>query len=240
MQMKLKILLVVCALLVVACSADGEQSELVTAQAAAATTAAEVVDPPDISALGDDSDERQPEVKAPESEVDAEASEMRAAIDDLKAAMAELAAAAGEWDEILVDPMMIVCGAETVLADFLDAFMASSVVIDSALGTEDPLVVEYYAAVDASSRYYSPTEAEIEAGMTRVYAAVDALAADERTADVDWTAVRSAYAAIEEVAYCMAEEIPVAASLLSQEALCRAAGYKWTNPDTTTGNFCME
>lgn len=237
MQMKLKILLVVCALLVVACSADGEQSELVTAQAAAA----EVVDPPDVSALGDDSDERQPEVKAPESEVDAEASEMEAAIDDLKAAMAELAAVVGEWDENQVDPMMIACGAETVLADFLDAFTASSVVIDSALGTEDPLVVEYYAAIVASSGYsssgyYIPTEAD----MARIYAAIGALAADERTADVDWTAVRSAYAAIEEVDYCVAEGIPVAASLLSQETLCRAAGYEWTNPDTTTGNFCTE
>lgn len=263
MQMKLKIALVVWALMVVACSADDEQSELVTVQTATLTTAAppttstpamtaaEVVDPPDISALGDDSDERQLEAQASESEVDAERPEIEAVIDDLKAGMeaemADLEAAASELDEILADPLMSACGAEAVLVDFLDAFIASSIVINFALGADDPLVVEYNAAVAASGDDI-PTEAD----MARIYAAIDALAADERTADVDWTAVTSAFAAVEELIDCMArlepesttadpesaEEVPADASLYIHEALCRAAGYEWTNPDATTGTFC--
>jgi len=260
-QIKLKIALVICALIMVACSANDGQSEFVTVQAAtpttaappttsaSTTTAAEVVDPPDIPALDDDSDERQPEVNALEPEVDAGASEMEAAIDDLKAEMAELAAAVEVWDEILGDPLMVACGAKAVLVDFLDAFIASLVVIDSALGAEDPLVVEYYAAVDASIDY-TPTDAD----MSRIYAAIDALAADERTADVDWNAVKSAFAAVEELIDCMVrlepsltttgpesvEGISTDASLFTHEALCRAAGYEWTNPDATTGTFCTE
>ena len=215
--------------MMVACSADDEQFELVTVQAdapttaaqpttpASTTTAAEVVDPPDLSALGDDSDERQ--------------------------------TAARELDEILTDPLMDACGAEAVSADFLDAFTTSSVVIDSALGAEDPLVIEYYAAVETPS-YDIPTEAE----MVRVYAAIDALVADERTADVDWNAVKSAFAAVEELIDCMVhlepaltatgpepvEGVLTDASLYTHEALCRAAGYEWTNPDATTGTFCTE
>ena len=260
---KLEISLVVCALMMVACSADDEQSELVTVQAAApttavppttsasTTTAAEVVDPPDIPALDDDSNERQPEVNAPESEADAEESEMEAVIDDLKAdleaELIDLEAAARGLDEILADSLMGACGAEAVLTDFLDAFIEASIVINFALGADDPLVVEYNAAV-AMSGEDIPTEAD----MARIYAAIDALAADERTADVDWNAVRSAYAAAEELIDCMArvglaptttdpesaEEVPAAASLYIHEALCRAAGYEWTNPDATTGTFC--
>ena len=262
---KLRISLAVCVLMVAACSADGEESELVTVQAAAPTTAAppttsastttavEVIDPPDVSVLGDDSDERQAEVKASESEVDAEGPEMEAVIDDLKAdleaEMIDLEAAARGLDEILADSLMGTCGAESVLTDFLDAFIEASIVIDFALGADDPLVVEYNAAV-AMSGDEIPTEAD----MARIYAAIDALAADERTADVDWNAVRSAYAAAEELIDCMArlepvptttdpesaEEVPAAASLYMHEALCRAAGYEWTNPDTTTGTFCTE
>lgn len=261
---KLRISLAVCVLMVAACSADGEESELVTVQAAAPTTAAlpttpasttvaEVVDPPDVSALGDDSDERQPEVKASESEVDAEGFEMETAIDDLKAdlgaEMIDLEAAAREVEEILADPLMGACGAEAVLTDFLTAFIEASIVINVTLGAEDPLVVEYNAALAAPGDDI-PTEAD----MARIYAAIDALAADERTADVDWHAVRSAYAAAEELIDCMArvglaptttdpesaEEVPAAASLYIHEALCRAAGYEWTNPDTTTGTFCTE
>jgi len=253
-HMKLKISLVVCVLMVVACSANDEQSELVTVQAAtpttpASTTAAEVVDPPDIPALKDDSDERQPEVDALEPEADAGAAETEAAIDDLKAEVAELEAAMGEWDDILADPLMVACGAEAVLVDFVNAFIASSVVIDFALGAEDPLVIEYYATVEAFSDYIST-----EANMSRIYAAIDALTADERTIDMDWTAVRSAFAAVEEFIDCMArsesapttagpesaEGVPTDASLYIHEALCRAAGYEWTNPDTTTGTFCTE
>lgn len=259
---KLKISLVFWALMVAACSADGEESELVTVQVAApttaalpttpaSTTAAEVIDPPDVSALGDDSDERQAEVKASESEVDAEESEMEAVIDDLKAdleaELIDLEAAARGLDEILADSLMGTCGAESVLTDFLDAFIEASIIINFALGADDPLVVEYNAAV-AMSGDDIPTEAD----MARIYAAIDALAADERTADVDWNAVRSAYAAAEELIDCMArvglaptttdpesaEEVPAAASLYIHEALCRAAGYEWTNPDTTTGTFC--
>lgn len=259
-----RISLAVCVLMVAACSTDGEESELVTVQAAAPTTAAlpttpasttvaEVVDPPDVSALDDDSDERQPEVKASESEVDAEGFEMETAIDDLKAdlgaEMIDLEAAAGELEEILADPLMGACGAEAVLTDFLTAFIEASIVINVTLGAEDPLVVEYNAALAAPGDDI-PTEAD----MARIYAAIDALAADERTADVDWNAVRSAYAAAEELIDCMArlglaptttdpesaEEVPAAASLYIHEALCRAAGYEWTNPDTTTGTFCTE
>lgn len=258
MHTKLEISLVVCALMMVACSADGEQSEFVTVQAAtpttaappttsaSTTTAAEVVDPPDIPALDDDSNERQPEVNAPESEADAEESEMEAAIEDLEAEMADLEAAARELDEILADPLMGACGAETVLVDFLDAFIASSIVINFALGAEDPLVAEYNAAVAASGDDI-PTEAD----MARIYAAIDALAADERTADVDWTAVKSAYESVVELIDCIAPldpapitadlesaEVPTDASLYIHEALCRAAGYRWTNPDATTGTFC--
>ena len=251
--------------MVAACSADGEQSELVTVQAAAPTTAAppttsvpittavEVIDPPDIFVLGDDSDERQAEVKASESEVDAEGPEMETAIDDLKAdlgaEMIDLEAAARELEEILADPLMGTCGAEAALTDFLTAFIEASIVINFALDADDPLVVEYNAAV-AMSGDDIPTEAD----MARIYAAIDALAADERTADVDWNAVRSAYAAAEELIDCMArlrpastttdpesaEEVPAAASLYIHEALCRAAGYEWTSPDTTTGTFCTE
>lgn len=265
MHTKLKISLVFCVLMVAACSADGEESELVTVQAAAPTTAAlpttpastttavEVIDPPDIFALGDDSDERQAEVKASESEVDAEESEMEAVIDDLKAdleaELIDLEAAARGLDEILADSLMGTCGAESVLTDFLDAFIEASIVINFALGADDPLVAEYNAAV-AMSGDDIPSEAD----MARIYAAIDALAADERTADVDWNAVRSAYAAAEELIDCMArlglaptttdpesaEEVPAAASLYMHEALCRAAGYEWTNPDTTTGTFCTE
>ena len=261
---KLRISLAVCVLMVAACSADGEESELVTVQAAAPTTAdlpttpalttvAEVVDPPDVSAIDDDSDKRQPEVKASESEVDAEGFEMETAIDDLKAdlgaEMIDLEAAAREVEEILADPLMGACGAEAVLTDFLTAFIEASIVINVTLGAEDPLVVEYNAALAAPGDDI-PTEAD----MARIYAAIDALAADERTADVDWHAVRSAYAAAEELVDCMArlepasttadpesaEEVPAAASLYIHEALCRAAGYEWTNPDTTTGTFCTE
>ena len=246
-------------MMVMACSDDGEQFELVTVQAisptaaASPTTAAEVIDPPDISALGDDSDERQTEMKVSESEVDAEGSETEAAIDelkaDLKAEVADVEALARELDEILADPLIDTCGPEAILVDSLDALITASVVINFALGTEDPLVVEYNAAVAASGDDI-PTEAD----MARIYAAIDALAADERTADVDWTAVRSAFAAVDELIDCIAplepvpttaepeyvEESPRDASMYIHEALCRAAGYEWTNPDTTTGTFCTE
>ena len=165
--------------------------------------------------------------------------------------MAEVAAR--EFDEILADPIMGVCGAEAVLVEFLDVFIAASVVIYFALGAEDPLVVEYSAAFAVPGDGI-PTEAE----MARIYAAIDALAADERTADVDWTAVRSAFAAVDELIDCIGrlepapttaepesvpesvEKLPMAASVYIHEALCRAAGYEWTNPDTTTGTFCTE
>ena len=259
MYTKLRVSLAVCALMVMACSGDGGQSELVTVRAIAPTTAAlpttaaEAIDSPDISALGDDSDERQAEVKASESEIGTGESEMEAAIDDLKAdlgaEMADLEVAARELDEILADPMMSACGAEAVFVEFLDAFIAASITIYFALGAEDPLVVEYNAAFAAPGDGI-PTEAE----MARIYAAIDALAADERTADVDWTAVRSAFAAVDELIDCIealepaptttepesVEELPMAASVYIHEALCRAAGYEWTNPDTTTGTFCTE
>lgn len=207
-QMKLKVALMVCALIVVACSANDEQSELVTVQAATPTTAAlpttsasatavEVVGPPDI----------------------------------------------------LTDSLMDACGFEAVSADIIDAYTTSSVIINSALGVDDPLVIEYYAALE-TTRYVIPTEAE----MARIYAAIDALAADERTADADWNAVKSAFAAVEELIDCMvrlepaltttvpesAEGISTDASLYTHEALCRAAGYEWTNPDAATGTFCTE
>ena len=261
MYTKLRVSLVVCALMVMACSADGGQSELVTVRAVAPTTvappttAAEVIDSPDISAVGDDSDERQAEVKASESEVGAGESEIEDAIDDLKADLeAEMAeVAARVLDEILADPMMGACGAEAVLVEFLDVFIAASIAIYFALGAEDPLVVEYNAAFAVPGDGI-PTEAE----MTRIYAAIDALAADERTADVDWAAVRSAFAAVDELIDCIGrlepapttaepesvpesvEKLPMAASVYIHEALCRAAGYEWTNPDTTTGTFCTE
>ena len=119
MNTKLRVSLAVCALMVMACSGDGEQFELVTVQAVAPTTAApitpaaEVIDPPDISALDDDLDERQTKIKASESEVDAEGSEIEAAIDelkaDLKAEMADVEVLARELDEILADPLIYTC-----------------------------------------------------------------------------------------------------------------------------------
>lgn len=245
--------------MVMACSGDGGQSELVTVRAVAPTTvappttAAEVIDSPDIAALGDDSDERQAEVKASESEVGTGESEIEDDIDDLKAdlgaEMADLGVSARELDEILADPMMSACGAEAVLVEFLDALIAASIVIYFALGAEDPLVVEYNAAFAVLGDGILT-----EADMARIYAAIDALAADERTADVDWTAVRSAFAAVDELIDCIGtlepapttedpeslEEFPMDASVYIHEALCRAAGYEWTNPDTATGTFCTE